>query len=57
LKRHNNRFNGLYGAALAAEKSGNTDKAKSYYSQLLGIAGTPADREELQAAKDFLAKK
>lgn len=57
LKRHNNRFNGLYGAALASERSGNVAKASSYYNQLLAIAGTPADRSELLAAKNFLAKK
>src|SRR4029077_6989235 len=31
LKKHPNRFNGLYGAGLAAEKSRNIEKAKFYY--------------------------
>lgn len=57
LKRHNNRFNGLYGAALAAERSGNLAKAKLYFNQLIGIAGTDANRTELLAARDFVAKK
>jgi len=32
------RFNGLYGACLSAERSGNKEKAVSYYRQLLAIA-------------------
>ena len=38
LKRHVARFNGLYGAALAAKKSGQNEKAKSYYQQLQAVA-------------------
>ncbi len=34
LKTHPNRFNGLYGAGLASEKSGNPGKAKLFYGQL-----------------------
>jgi tetratricopeptide (TPR) repeat protein len=37
LKTHPNRFNGLYGAALVAEKLGNRQKATSYYQQLLSF--------------------
>ncbi len=38
LKKHPNRFNGLYGAGVAAEKTGNKDKAAFYYRKLLTIA-------------------
>jgi tetratricopeptide (TPR) repeat protein len=55
LKKHNNRFNGLYGAAAAAEKTGNTAKAKTYYGQLLAIANSSSSqRTELNAAKQFV---
>jgi len=55
LKRHPNRFNGLYGAALAAERSGNKTKAGVYYRQLLAVADTTNTmRTELVAAKNFL---
>ena len=39
LKTHANRFNSLYGAGMAASKSGNNAKAKSYFDKLLKIAG------------------
>lgn len=55
LKTHMNRFNGLYGAGLAAERSNNREKAKQYYGKLMAIAKpTKAARQELQAAKLFL---
>jgi tetratricopeptide (TPR) repeat protein len=53
LKRHPNRFNGLYGAGLAAERSGNIKEAIVYYRQLLAIAPA-SDRPELILAKSFL---
>ena len=39
LQKHPNRFNGLYGAATAAEKAGKTDVAKNYLKQLSVITG------------------
>lgn len=54
MKRHPNRFNALYGAGLAAEKSGNVQKAETYYSKLSQIAGSTANRPELNAARGFL---
>lgn len=53
LKRHPNRFNGLYGAGLAAEKSGNIKEAMHYYNQLLSIASN-SSRPELTLVKSFL---
>jgi hypothetical protein len=52
-----NRFDGLYGAARAAELSGAREKAKSYYSKLEDLC-TPGsnERPELQEARTFLAQ-
>ena len=57
LKKHPNRFNALYGAASAAEKSNNFVKANAYYRQLTGIANSSSsNRPELETAKLFLKK-
>jgi hypothetical protein len=57
LKFNPNRFDGLYGAAHAAELAGKNDKANTYYSQLLQVcAGSSSDRPELSHAKQLLAK-
>ena len=53
-----NRFNGLYGAAKAAELSGDREKARAYYAKLTTLgAQSDGSRPELQAAKIFLASK
>ena len=52
-----NRFNGLYGAARAAQLAGNDKSARTYYGKLLTLsrdADTP--RAEITEAKQFLAK-
>ena len=55
LKKHPNRFNGLYGAGLASERINNVEKAKYYYQQLTAIANSPtANRPELKMARQFL---
>lgn len=57
LRDHPNRFNALYSAGLAAERSNNPVKAGTYYRQLLSSSNTPeADRPELAAARAFLKK-
>jgi tetratricopeptide (TPR) repeat protein len=56
LKRHPKRFNGLYGAGYAAEKSGDSRKAKSYYQQLSDICIAGGTRPELIAAREYLKK-
>lgn len=57
LKFNPNRFDGLYGAAHAAELAGKNDKANTYYSQLLQVcAGSTSERPELSHAKQLLAK-
>jgi len=57
LKSNPNRFNGLYGAARAAEMAGKAEKANTYYAQLVkSCAGSTSDRPELSRAKSLLAK-
>jgi len=53
-----NRFNGLYGAARAAELSGDRVKAARFYAKLTAL-GERSDgkRPELRAARVFLASK
>ena len=53
LQKHSNRFNGLYAAGLAAEKSGDGEKARAYYRQLLDISMPNSLRPELALAKAF----
>ncbi|MDP4149637.1 MAG: tetratricopeptide repeat protein [Bacteroidota bacterium] len=56
LKNHPNRFNGLYGAGLAAERSGSPELARSYYQQLVDMAGSSKPgRPEIDQARRFLA--
>ena len=58
MQRSPNRFNSLYGAALAAKKSGNNGKAISYYKQLLAITDSErSNRPELTEARSFVMKK
>jgi tetratricopeptide (TPR) repeat protein len=58
LRAAPNRFNALYGAAKAAELSGDREKARSFYAKLLAICDhADGERPELQEAGTFLAKK
>ena len=58
LRTDPNRFNGLYGAAQAAEMSQQKEKAAAYYAQLLkNCDGVHSDRPELSQAKTLLAAK
>lgn len=57
LKKHPNRFNGLYGAGLAAERSGHPEKAAGYYRQTVEVAGrSNSQRPELTAINRFLTQ-
>ncbi|HEU4413755.1 MAG TPA: hypothetical protein VFT65_03145 [Candidatus Angelobacter sp.] len=58
LKTDPNRFNGLAGAAQAAEKSQQKDKAAGFYAQLIrNCQGSNSDRPELARAKTLVAAK
>jgi hypothetical protein len=58
IKLNPNRFNGLYGAARAAEAAGKQSEANEYYALLLkDCAGSNSTRPELSRAKELLAKK
>ena len=55
--REPNRFNGLFGAARAAELSGDRAKAKSLYARLVTMCDrADGERPELRQAKAALAK-
>ena len=57
LKGHPGRFNGIYGAAKAAVQSGNKEKARFYYKQLLELTKTSnSDRVEIIEAKSYVSK-
>ena len=57
LKTDPNRFNGLYGAAQAAEELNQKQKAAGFYAQLLkNCEGVNSDRAELVQAKTLLAR-
>jgi len=56
LKIHPNRFNGLLGAGLAAEKSGNKKQAAYYYRLLSAVSSTQSNRSDLVTARYFLKK-
>ncbi|MEN3353107.1 MAG: hypothetical protein V7640_1265 [Betaproteobacteria bacterium] len=56
LKRDPQRFRGIYGAARAAESSGNKKAAREHYAKLQTLsAGRDTERPELSRAKVFLA--
>jgi hypothetical protein len=55
LKFNPNRFNGLYGAGLAAEKAGQIQKSRELYRELVKMcADSESHRPELVHAADFL---
>jgi hypothetical protein len=55
IERHAGRFNALYGAGLAAQKTGDREKAAKYFEQLIKIASlSDNQRPELATAKAFL---
>jgi tetratricopeptide (TPR) repeat protein len=57
LKTDPNRFNGLYGAARAAEMARQKEKATGYYAQLIkNCEGSHSDRKELEQARSLVAR-
>jgi tetratricopeptide (TPR) repeat protein len=57
IKNAPNRFDGLLGAAHAAQASGDASIAQSFYAQLVSICSPGADRPELADVKTVLAQK
>jgi len=56
LQSDPNRFNGLYGAARAAELAHYPEKARTYYAQLVrNCESAKSNRDELQAARHYLS--
>lgn len=57
LKTHPNRFNGLYDAGIAAEKTGDKEKAILYFNKLIEVSDTKnCKRTELDHARSFLSR-
>ncbi len=58
LESARNRYRGFYGAAKAAQRSGDKQKATGYFEKLVELCShTDADRPELAEAKKYLAQK
>jgi tetratricopeptide (TPR) repeat protein len=58
LKLNPNRFNGIYGAARAAEAAGKQNDATEYYALLLKVCdGSNSTRPELSSARELVAQK
>ena len=57
LKSAPNRFDGLLGAARAAQASGDASGAQRFYAKLTEVCAPGADRPELAEAKTFVARK
>jgi tetratricopeptide (TPR) repeat protein len=55
-KREPDRFRSLYGAALAAEMSGDARAAQRYYTRLVQVAGKGDARAELTLARAYLTQ-
>jgi tetratricopeptide (TPR) repeat protein len=54
--REPGRFRGIYGAALAAEMSGDARTARKHYARLVQIAGKGESRAELTLARLYLSQ-
>jgi Tfp pilus assembly protein PilF len=56
LKIYPGRFRGLYGAAQAAEKAGDTENASRYYTKLAAqTSKAGGSRDELNHVREFLS--
>ena len=54
-QREPSRNRGLYGAGQAAAQSGNRDKARQYFTKLVGLASSGDARPETETARRYLA--
>jgi tetratricopeptide (TPR) repeat protein len=58
IEKEPNRFNGLYGAARAAELMGDRERARTFYTKLVALCEqADGERPGLEQAKVFLAKR
>jgi tetratricopeptide (TPR) repeat protein len=57
LNNSPNRFDGLWGAARAAQALGDSTSAQTFYAKLAEVCPPGADRPELAEAKTYLAQK
>jgi hypothetical protein len=58
LQSARNRYRGIYGAAKAAQLSGDRAKARFYYDRLLALCiVSDTERAELVEARKYLAQK
>ena len=57
LELYPRRFNGLLGAARAANAAGDAPRAREYYHALLQVASEGAGRPALAEAREFLGRK
>jgi hypothetical protein len=58
IAKEPNRFRGLYGAALAAERAGDKARARAHYEKLAAVtAGTRSTRPELARVRQLLASR
>ena len=54
-QREPNRYRGLYGAGEAAAQSGDSEKARQYFSKLIEMAGSGDIRPEIEKARRYVA--
>ena len=54
LQTHPNRLNGLFGAGMAAYKTGNKEEAILFFKKLLTVTTPDSQRQELKKARDIL---
>jgi hypothetical protein len=58
LQSARNRYRGFYGAAKAAQRSGNNEKARTYFVKLVTLcSNAETERPELAEAKKYLSQK
>ena len=58
LNERPNRFNGIYGAAIASKQSGDFEKATHYFNQLIELTkGINSERPEIEEAKAYILTK
>ena len=55
MAKEPNRYNGLAGAAQAADALGDKANAKTHYQKLLVLAGSGSERREVIAARQYVA--